>query len=328
MIPVMEKQDAEREEGWPVAPHRWQYGLRSLDDSHCPTLLRGCLLALVDATPGIVMVSSSRGRLLYMNDMGRRLLGLAPEVSVVARTVFDVYAPHSCDQLLGEAIPTCLHSGLWRGEMTLVDSARTEIPVSQVLMAHHVREADGGETTVLSSIAWDIRDMKQTEQQLRHQATHDPLTGLPNRALLLERLGHALRVAELNQTFVAVLFLDLDGFKQINDNLGHETADILLREFGQRLRARVRVQDTVARYGGDEFVVLLTDLAAPGDINRALQQIRSAVHEPFPVGREQLRVAASIGLAMYPLDGQDAETLLRRADGKMYEQKRLVKVAS
>jgi diguanylate cyclase (GGDEF)-like protein len=303
----------------PGQPGQWWNG--SLDASRSPALLRDCLMALIDATPGMVMVSSSQGRLLYMNGAGRQMLGIGAHTSIAARTVFDIYSPESCDALLDDAIPTCLRSGMWRGEMTLLDSAGAEVPVSQVLMAHRVREPNGRETTTLSSIAWDIREMKDIERQLRHQATHDALTGLPNRMLLLDRLEHAIVVAERKGGAVGVLFLDLDGFKQVNDSLGHETANQLLCALGRRLAARVRAEDTIARYGGDEFVLVIPDLATPEDTARVARQVRQAVEETFAFGREMVRIEASIGVAVYPHDGRDAGALLRRADGRMYEEK-------
>ncbi len=306
----------------------WFAGYEALDESRNPMLLRGCLMALVDATPGLVMVSNSRGQLLYMNGMGHRMLGIDPRAGIQSRKVYDVYSAQSCELLLGEAVPTCLRAGVWRGEMTLVDGAGAEIPVSQVIMAHRVRELDGKETTLLSSIAWDIRDMKQVEDQLRHQATHDALTGLPNRAMLMERLVEAIAAAERNQNFVGVLFLDLNDFKLINDTRGHETANQLLRALAQRLKSRVRGHDVVARYGGDEFVVLISDLATPGDMTRVLQQVQAATWEPFMVGGESVWLRTSTGLAMYPVDGQDADTLLKRADSDMYRHKRELKIAS
>lgn len=299
----------------------------SLDATQRPTVLRGCLLALVEATPGLVMVSDAKGRVIYMNGMGRFMLGLNPRENILGREVFEFYSPLACEQLLADAIPTCLRSGVWRGETTLMDSNQTEIPVSQVVMAHHVRE-DGRDTTMLSSIAWDLREQKQVEQELRHQATHDALTGLPNRTLLMDRLTHAIHAAERSRTLVGVLFLDLDGFKQINDSCGHEAANLLLREIGQRLQAHLRAQDTIARYGGDEFVLLVSDLATPEDVTRVLQLAHQAVADPFLIGGKAMRIAASVGVAMYPLDGHDAETLLQRADTMMYERKKQLKIAS
>lgn len=278
------------------------------------------------------MVWSSRGGLLYMNSMGRRMLGIGPNDGIFALTVHDFYSPASCAQLIGEGIPTALARGVWRGEMVLLDSAQAEVPVSQVLMAHHVkgpngRGPNGREATLLSSIAWDMREVKQVEHQLRHQATHDALTGLPNRTRLMESLREALQSAEARQNFVGVLFLDLDDFKLINDTRGHETANQLLRALSHRLKSRVRGQDVLARYGGDEFVLLIPDMGALGDITRVLEQVQQVTWEPFVVGGESVWLSASTGLAVYPLDGRDAETLLLRADSDMYRQKGKLKIA-
>lgn len=293
-------------------------------------MLQACLLELINATPGLVMVSSNPGGLVYMNGTGRRMLGIGEREDIYARKLHDLYSPSSGRQLCEQAIPTCLEEGSWRGEMTLLDEQRREVPVSQVLVAHQVRGPNGRgpngrEATLVSSIAWDIREMKQVEQELRHRATHDALTGLPNRAMLMEQLRQAIATAGQQQDHLGVLFLDLDGFKQLNDTRGHEAASQLLRDLAQRLKARVRAQDMVARYGGDEFVLLVPDLAAPGDIARVLQQVSEVLWEPFFVGGEPLLLTASTGLALYPFDGMDADTLLRHADREMYQQKRKLK---
>jgi diguanylate cyclase (GGDEF)-like protein len=179
--------------------------------------------------------------------------------------------------------------------------------------------------TVLSSIAWDMREHKSTEQRLRRQATHDALTDCPNRGLLMDRLEQALHSAERHRRVVGVLFLDLDGFKQINDTLGHEPANTLLRDFSQRLRARLRVEDTLARYGGDEFVMVVPEIGAPSDVEYVTRKVSQALGEPFVVAGKSIRLSASVGVAVYPQDGEDAETLLRKADSRMYRHKKRTK---
>ena len=164
-------------------------------------------------------------------------------------------------------------------------------------------------------------ERKGVEEALRRQALHDVLTGLPNRALLHDRLEQALRVAGRDNTALALLLIDLDGFKTINDTLGHHQGDLLLREVGARLRTVPRQRDTVARLGGDEFAALL-----PGDdeggATRTARKILAALAAPVVVEGRRLVVGASIGVALYPAHGTDAATLLRRADAAMYAAKR------
>ena len=293
---------------------------RELLSTACPKVLQGCLLTLLEASPGLVAVSNTKGRLLYMNSMGRSMLGIGQESNIVGRKVSELYAPGSYEQLRDEAIPTSLRAGVWQGETALIDREGTEIPVSQLLMANRIRQ--DVDVTVLATIAWDIREQKQIQHELRHQATHDDLTDLPNRNLLMDRLAQALRSAERYRHFVAVLFMDLDNFKNVNDNYGHERANLLLRQFAHRLRSRVRAEDTIARYGGDEFVIVVPELRVPDDVARVRQEVRNVLDEPFLVGDERVQLGASVGTAMYPCDGTNAEALLQAADSTMYEGKR------
>ncbi|MGH8221676.1 MAG: diguanylate cyclase domain-containing protein [Woeseiaceae bacterium] len=297
-------------------------GARSVIGSSCPQHFRDCLLRTLDATPGLVMVSNRIGRLHYLNAMGRRMLGISPDDNLVSYRVADLYAARAFEQYLGRALPACISSGIWHGETTLIDRDGREVPVSQLLVAHRNEDLRDRDVTMFSSIAWDMRDQKRREQALRHQATHDALTGLPNRELLLDRLDQAIHGAQRHGYLVGVLFLDLDNFKAINDDLGHEAANVLLRELGQRLESSSRAEDTVARYGGDEFVLLIPDLAAVDDCARISQHISKALGDPFLVNGRKVQVKASVGVAIFPDDGEDAETLLQRADSTMYRSKR------
>ena len=164
-------------------------------------------------------------------------------------------------------------------------------------------------------------ERKRAEEALRRQALHDVLTGLPNRALLHDRLTQALRTADRDNTALALLLIDLDGFKTINDTLGHHQGDLLLREVGARLRTVLRQRDTVARLGGAEFVALLPGDDAAG-ATRTARKILAALAEPAVAEGRRLVVGASIGVALYPTHGTDAATLLRRADAAMYAAKR------
>ncbi|MGM9481452.1 diguanylate cyclase domain-containing protein [Roseateles sp. NT4] len=169
----------------------------------------------------------------------------------------------------------------------------------------------------------DITALKQSEEQARHQAFHDLLTGLPNRHLLLENLALLLRDAERNERWLAVCYLDLDGFKAVNDSQGHDAGDAVLRATAERLLANVRINDVVARIGGDEFVLVLNQLAGLSDERHALNRLLDAFEAPFPLpGGGEARVGISIGVAMYPRHGKDGHTLITRADQAMLAGKR------
>lgn len=171
---------------------------------------------------------------------------------------------------------------------------------------------------------WSFRDVTarlEAEEQIEFQAYHDALTHLPNRRMFVERLEISLLAARRARASVAVLFMDLDRFKAINDTLGHDVADELLIEVAQRLKSCVRQTDTVARHGGDEFTVILPDLHQPEDAAQVAEKILERIIEPVIVGANSIEISVSIGIAVYPFDGNDIETLLRSADDAMYRAK-------
>ena len=174
----------------------------------------------------------------------------------------------------------------------------------------------------------DVTQRKKAEAALRsqaalneHQALHDALTGLANRTLFRDRIDHAVKATRRTDARAAVLVMDLDGFKEINDSLGHAAGDDLLVELGRRLEAALRTSDTVARLGGDEFGVLLPHASVPDDVLRAVERMQAAIENPITLQGLSLSLEASIGVALYPDDGKDVETLLRCADGAMYHAK-------
>jgi diguanylate cyclase (GGDEF)-like protein len=163
--------------------------------------------------------------------------------------------------------------------------------------------------------------LQQSEERMRYQAQHDPLTGLPNRWLLRDRLLQATARAKRDRTAFAVLLVDLDNFKGVNDTLGHDVGDLLLIDVAKRLSACIRERDTIARLGGDEFVLVLEGLAADEDSALIARKIIEELASPFPVAGELLRTSPSIGISLYPEDGQDADFLLKFADIAMYRAK-------
>ncbi|WP_107852545.1 diguanylate cyclase domain-containing protein [Oceanimonas marisflavi] len=158
-------------------------------------------------------------------------------------------------------------------------------------------------------------------RKLLEQAHHDPLTGLPSRTLLMDRLEHALDHAGRVRAPVAVLYLDLDGFKPVNDTLGHAAGDVLLQAVAQRLLNCVRTEDTVARLGGDEFVIVLEHLERAGEADMVAGRVLHALQQPFAIAGQPAHISASLGVSLYPQDGTDAGNLLQYADAAMYRDK-------
>jgi diguanylate cyclase (GGDEF)-like protein/PAS domain S-box-containing protein len=180
---------------------------------------------------------------------------------------------------------------------------------------------DAGEVTHFVGIVNDVTEIIDYQQQLERQANYDALTGLANRNLLQDRLRQGIAYAQRRSRQLALLFIDLDNFKLVNDGLGHEVGDQLIRDVGLRIKARMREDDTVCRLGGDEFVVALFDVENDDFVLQAMQRIIAEMGRPFPIGDRELYVTCSIGISVYPKDGEDGITLLRNADTAMYRAK-------
>lgn len=181
-------------------------------------------------------------------------------------------------------------------------------------------EQTSGEPLALG-IVEDITERREAEERIRHLALYDALTDLPNRALLQDRLRQAMSEAQREQTLLAVLFLDLDRFKIVNDSLGHAVGDRLLQVVAERLGQHVRGSDTVCRLGGDEFVVVLTAVHDASDTARVADKLLRGLTEPLRVDGHTLNVSISIGISLYPMDGRDPDTLLQHADTALYQAK-------
>ena len=215
---------------------------------------------------------------------------------------------------------TILAGQVWSGELvnrrkdgSLYDEALTISPVTDM----------NGRIQHFVAIKQDISERKLTEERVQHLAHHDQLTDLPNRALLSDRLAQAVAQARRDRGTLALMFLDLDQFKPVNDTLGHDIGDLLLKEVALRLQACVpRESDTVSRLGGDEFVILLAQMDKAADAVVVAGKVLAALERPFAIGTHAIGSSASLGIAVYPQHGEDVNRLLKNADTAMYHAKR------
>ncbi len=207
--------------------------------------------------------------------------------------------------------------GWWQGEVW--NKRKNDEIYPEWLTINAVNDPEGNVINYVGIFS-DISVVKESQRKVEFLATHDELTGLPNRALFLDRLRQAIAHAERGVDTFAVLFIDLDNFKVINDSMGHAAGDDLLKEIAARLRDCVRGSDTVARFGGDEFALLIEE-ATVAEAEMTAQRIADAMLRPHPIGRQNVYPGASIGICLYPNDGLDPETLLKNADSAMYQAK-------
>ncbi len=268
-----------------------------------------------------VFLTSIAGVILDCNDAFARILGFAARVDCIGKSMLHHYKDLWQRTALLQKMRA--QGGLADEEVGLVriDGAPAWVLANAMLRAPRASQGDGAE--VLEGTVIDITQRKNAERQIVHQAYHDALTGLPNRMLFYDRLTQALNLARRDERGLAVLFLDLDQFKLVNDTLGHAAGDRLLVEIARRLQNSVRDSDTVARVGGDEFTLLLRNVDDGGDAARAAQKVLEAIARPAEVDGQRLYVTTSIGISTYPADGEEAEALLTNADIAMYRAKEL-----
>jgi len=278
---------------------------------------RARLVQVLEATSDYVGISDPNGKIIYMNAAGRKLTG-APESGDVGKSTIEVHPKWASERVEGEGRRSAERDGLWHGESALLGADGTEIPVSQVITAH---KGPDGAIRFFSTIARDIRERKAYEARLQYFANYDPLTGLPNRSLLGDRALQGIAHAKRAGRPTALLVMDLDRFKLVNESYSHGAGDTLLRMVADRLRGAVREGDTVARLGADAFAVLATDLARPDDVSAVARKIREAMHSPFWLEARDLHVTVSIGASVYPRDGEEFDILLRNADAAMHRVK-------
>jgi diguanylate cyclase (GGDEF)-like protein/PAS domain S-box-containing protein len=273
------------------------------------------LAVLLEQFPLGVAIVNRDGRYEYLNPKFVEIFGYTLEDIPTGRHWFAQAYPDA--EYRSRAIST------WLGDLqrTQTGQARSR--------AFTVRCKDGSDkvihfkrVTMPSAdqllVCEDITERKEAEDTIRRLAYHDALTGLPNRALFNDRLDVALAHARRNKAILAVLLLDLDHFKRVNDTFGHTTGDKLLRAVGQRLTTLLRDSDTVCRMGGDEFLILLTGIAEADDVGKVAERVLQAIRKPFVLDGAALSITTSVGIAIYPADGEDGDILIRNTDFAMY----------
>lgn len=290
--------------------------------------------SILDTLPFSVMATNVDGRIISANPAAERLLGYDRQ-QLIGMSTISVYDPEELEErakALSAQLETPVDANFEvliasaqqlygdEGEWTYLRRDAVRLPVNVSMAA--LRD-EAGRINGFLQVAYDITQRKRTEAYIRHMAHHDALTGLPNRTLLLDRLDMAIRQAHRHGGKIAVLMLDLDHFKHVNDTLGHITGDRLLLAVSQRLQACVRDIDTVARMGGDEFVVVLTDAQAREEFTPIITRIVETLNQPVAIEESELMVTASVGGSLYPDDGGDAQELLKFADNAMYRAKSL-----
>ncbi len=286
---------------------------------------------LVDNSPDLVFALDVKGRFVFLNQRVETMLGFTRD-ELIGRCWTSIV--HESDRERARQVIAGRRADAQTStdaEIRLRCNAARMAPQSFVVAmvsAIGIWGDDGGDDLAASrrlqgtyGVARDITERKRAEETISFQALHDQLTGLPNRRLFKDHLELALAQAARRARMVGVMFIDLDRFKFVNDTFGHLGGDELLKSFAQRVRGCVRAGDTVARQGGDEFTVLLPDLMQAEDAMIIAQKIFTELERPFAIGAQEVRTTASVGIAVYPRDGTNAEQLLKNADVAMYKVK-------
>ncbi|HEY3055473.1 MAG TPA: EAL domain-containing protein [Thermoanaerobaculia bacterium] len=268
--------------------------------------------AAITASMDGIGILNERLEFTYVNDALARLYGYPKPQTLIGKSISELYDETDVDRFNNVIVPAVRQRGRWRGEASGRRRDGFTFPQEISLTA-----TDGG----MVCIVRDITERTYAEEQIKHLAYHDALTGLPNRLLFKDRLTVALSHAQRDHSRLAVVFLDLDRFKVINDSLGHNIGDQLLQAVAARVQSCVRDSDTVARLGGDEFTLLLPSLGRSEDAALVAQKIIEAVRYPFHIEGREFFITTSSGISLYPEDGADAATLIKNADTAMYQAK-------
>ena len=265
-----------------------------------------------------IMITDPDRCIAHINPAFTRITGYS-SAEVVGRHPELLQHINSDEDFYSELYQHLKSEGYWQGELS---SRRKTGETYSLLLAISAVKDDEDKVLNYIAVFSDITYLKEHEAELKHQACHDVLTGVPNRLLFGELLERAIASADRNNGRLAVCYLDLDGFKAVNDSLGHAAGDRLLIEISRRLGQIIRSCDAMSRLGGDEFALLFTELHNSLECDEILNRVQAIINKPIELSGQSVRVSASIGVALYPQDGMDAELLLRYADQAMYQAKK------
>lgn len=272
---------------------------------------------LLEWMPDAVVVSDRDGNIVYANRQAERLTGYR-RIELVGRPI-EILVPNR----VRSAHVQLRHEFYARGVARLMGTVDSDFRLRRkdgIGVPVEISLGPAGDRTV--AVIRDFTERRRLEVALEHRALHDPLTDLANRTLFFDRLRQSIHAARRESGQVAVVMLDLDGFKAVNDAYGHAVGDEVLKELGARLRKGLRATDTAARIGGDEFAWILPRVTSKDGVRRTVRKRLTAVQKPVAAGEEKIAVGVSAGIALYPEDGRNADALMRHADTAMYSVKR------
>jgi diguanylate cyclase (GGDEF)-like protein/PAS domain S-box-containing protein len=264
-----------------------------------------------------VIITDSQARIIEVNDAFTRITGFDKE-EVIGRRPTVLRSYRNSRRAHMQMWKSILRRGSWQGE---VWDRRKNGEIYPVWLSIGPVRDDENAMRHYVAIASDISAIKKTEERLEHLAHHDSLTNLPNRILFSDRLLQAVALAKRNKKMIAVMLLDLDRFKEVNDTLGHRLGDQLLIEVSRRLKNSIREVDTISRLGGDEFAIILSDISDIESAAQVAQHFMQSVSEPFEIENHEIFITTSIGITIYPADSDEMESLLKNADTAMYHAK-------
>jgi two-component system CheB/CheR fusion protein len=264
-----------------------------------------------------ILVTDAKTKIISANPALEMMSGYS-ESELIGKPASIFQSKQHSDEFYAEIWKSLKLTGEWSGEIT--NKRKNGELYSAFLNINSVKNDQGDIVQYVGAIS-DISQVKASQQQLQHIANHDALTGLPNRNLMMERAEYTIQKAKRQKSTFSVMFIDLDRFKVVNDGLGHSFGDKVLKQVAQRLGNVTREEDAIARIGGDEFVVLLEEITSPIDAGKVAKNIIRTVSEPILIDANNIQLGASVGISVYPNDGNTIEELLRQADVAMYEAK-------